>query len=239
MNAAGVVGAGGTLALLLVLQWILVLIARKYVADREVIFWDLVVTTEDERYSLSRLQLYMWFVTILISYGAIYFAQREGAIPDVPEELYILMGVITSSTVASTVITFTKKAAWNPGKPNFFIDVFFDSKNSLDLPRTQMFAWTIVIIVVYLVQVFRSLGDSSLPRVPAGLIVLMGISNGAYLGTKAAEPVQPSVSKPELPKPISLVDVAAATSSIQWTQATSAFADLVTKARQSNPKPNS
>lgn len=42
--------------------------------------------------------------------------------------------------------------------PNFFVDVFFDAKNSLDVPRTQMFAWTIVVSGVYLVQVFRSLG---------------------------------------------------------------------------------
>ena len=240
MNVPGMVGAVGTLTVLLMLQWALVLIARKYAINRTVAFWDLVVTTEDERYSLSRLQFYLWFVTILVSYGAMFFAQQRDrlVVPDVPEQLYILMGVVAASTVASTVITFTKKAAWNAGKPNFFVDVFLDSKDSLDLPRTQMFTWTIVIIIVYLTAVIRSLGADTLPSVPPGLIVLMGLSNAAYLGAKAAEPTQPAVSKPEPLKVKTVADLAIATPHIQWSQAADSFAKLVTKARQSNKRAN-
>jgi hypothetical protein len=52
-----------------------------------------------------------------------------------------------------------------------------------------MFVWTMVILIGYLVVLWNHYrqGLPSLPTVPEGLVVLMGISHGAYLGTKATE----------------------------------------------------
>ncbi len=75
-------------------------------------------------------------------------------------------------------------------QPDFVKDIFFDGKkNSLDLPRTQMFVWTIVSLCYFAIKLIQSSihGTPSLPDIPAGLVVLMGVSHGAYIGTKATE----------------------------------------------------
>ena len=153
---------------------------------------DLIVTSEDNRVSLSRLQFWLWFMVVVISWGAVSWANRR--LYPVPENLYILMGVNATAAVASSAITATKGFSPRAAKPNFFKDVFLDSRKTLDLPRTQMFVWTIIILVGYLsvlVEHYQQ-GLPSLPNIPEGLIALMGISHGAYLGTKATE--QPVVA---------------------------------------------
>ncbi len=206
-------GAITTLLLLFAFQAALVHMARKNSPKRAVSFWDLIVTTEDEKYSLSRFQYYLWFVVILISYGAVCFA--KGMLANIPEGLYLLMGVNTASAVASSAITFAKGTFSSGRSPNFFTDLFLDTKNSLDLPRTQMFAWTIALVVGYVLWVFRLIyaahdpNGLTLPQIDNGLIVLMGISHSAYLGAKAVEtstdihsaplgqPVKPSAPEPQ------------------------------------------
>lgn len=64
----------------------------------------------------------------------------------------------------------------------------------------------------------------------------MGISIAPYLGTKAAEPVRGPDIKSEVAKTVSVVDPSLTTPPVQWAQATSAFADLLTKARQAKTK---
>ena len=184
-------GATITILLLFAFQALLVHLARKGFPKRTVSFWDVIVTTEDEKYSLSRFQFYLWFVVILISYGAISFA--KGQLANITEGLYLLMGVNTASAVASTAITFTK-GTFRPGRsPNFFTDLFLDTKNSIDLPRTQMFVWTIVLGVGYVLWVIRLIHEATdpvkltFPELENGLVVLMGISHSAYLGAKAVE----------------------------------------------------
>jgi hypothetical protein len=148
---------------------------------------DLIITSDDNRFSLSRLQFWLWFVVVIISWGAISWATRR--LYTVPDNLYILIGVNVAATVASSAIAVTKGVHPRANKPNFFKDIFMDSKQTLDLPRIQMFIWTIIIVVGYVAVVIEHYrqGLPSLPNIPEGLIVLMGISHGAYLGTKAAE----------------------------------------------------
>jgi hypothetical protein len=148
---------------------------------------DLIITSDDNRFSLSRLQFWLWFVVVLISWGAISWTTRR--LYPVPEKLYILMGVNVAATVASSAIAVSKGVLPRADKPNFFKDIFTDSKQTLDLPRIQMFVWTLIIVIGYIAVVtehYRQ-GLPSIPNIPEGLIVLMGISHGAYLGTKAAE----------------------------------------------------
>lgn len=146
---------------------------------------DLIITSEDNRVSLSRLQFWLWLVVVIISWGAVSWTTRR--LHPVPENLYILMGVNVASTVAASAITVVKGISQKADKPRFFTDVFLDSRRTLDLPRIQMFVWTIITIVGYLIVLVEHYyqGLPSLPVIPEGLIVLMGISHGAYLGSKA------------------------------------------------------
>ncbi len=187
---------GAVLGLLLVIafQVFLVKAARRRAMEkgtnRDVRFMDLIVTCEDESYSLSRLQMYCWTVVVVIGFAAVFMANY--AIPDIPQNLYLLMGVNLAASVTATAIeTIKHKTPGRAGrrtgkKPEFLRDIFFEAEDSLDLPRTQMFGWTIISLLAFAVMLVRSFSSTpALPDIPAGLVVLMGVSNGAYLGAKA------------------------------------------------------
>lgn len=251
IKMSGFLGALVSLCFLIIFQVILVNIARSRAKEsgsiRQVRFMDLIITCEDDSYSLSRLQMYLWTGFIVIGYSAV-FASTPG-IPDIPQTLYILMGVNFSTAVAATAIntyktskpntipaalaapsptppaTATPAVSTTPGAeapdttppvtlsaappaappttpaptttavtaavkipPNFMNDIFFDSPDSLDMPRTQMFVWTVVSIGTFIVLLYQSFDSiPKLPGISEGLVALMGISNGAYLGAKASK----------------------------------------------------
>jgi hypothetical protein len=62
----------------------------------------------------------------------------------------------------------------------FFIDILSDN-DGLSFHRFQMFAWTIVLIIVFLSSVYRVL---TMPEFDGTLLALMGISSGTYIGFK-------------------------------------------------------
>jgi len=62
----------------------------------------------------------------------------------------------------------------------FIVDILSDD-NGLSFHRFQMFAWTIVLIIVFVSSVYRVL---SMPEFDNTLLALMGISNGTYIGFK-------------------------------------------------------
>jgi hypothetical protein len=138
--------------------------------------------------------MYLWTLVVVIGYAAVFlsnFKTPDFKMLDIPQNLYLLMGVNLAAAVTSTAIA-TRNGVKKPvGQPDFVKDIFFESeKNSLDLPRVQMFVWTIVSLcyfAIMLIQKFAEHGaEPSLPDIPTGLVVLMGVSHGAYLGAKAA-----------------------------------------------------
>lgn len=73
-----------------------------------------------------------------------------------------------------------------PREPQFFRDIFLEPgvAGSLDLPRTQMFLWTLISVVTYVtlfVAGFPRFDDkpNTLLEVPVGMLALMGLSQGA------------------------------------------------------------
>jgi hypothetical protein len=183
-----IIGAVGGFLILFIFQLWLVYVAnnkaRKLNAVKKVKLWDLIVTGEDGRYSISRLQMYLWTFAVVIGYGAVF--GYNFAPPDIPATLYMLMGVNVSATVASTAINTVRNEAVKQSEPDFWKDIFFESEASLDLPRTQMFVWTLISLCVFFFLLCQSLATKKLPDIPSGLVVLMGVSQGAYLGSKAA-----------------------------------------------------
>lgn len=60
-------------------------------------------------------------------------------------------------------------------------DILTDTGVGISFHRFQMFIWTLVLVVLFLVSVWNRL---SMPEFSATLLALMGISNGTYLGFK-------------------------------------------------------
>jgi hypothetical protein len=182
----GALGAVIAAAFLWGLQRFLITQANK-TRDNKLNFFDLIVTSEDNRWSLSRFQIYIWTVWVVIAFAQVAFATFS--FPIIPENLAILMGINGTTAVLSTAITDPQKHA-KVDNPNFFKDIFLDAEGTLDLPRTQMFIWTLVIFAIHIIIFWKGyLSSNSKPTIPevsGGLLILMGVSNGAYLGVKAA-----------------------------------------------------
>jgi hypothetical protein len=81
---------------------------------------------------------------------------------------------------------------------DFFTDILSDA-NGVNLHRFQMMAWTVVLSIVFVAQVYRDLG---MPEFSETLLSLMGISAGTFLGLKTTEPTVPTKpeSSPKQPK---------------------------------------
>src|SRR5574340_1288082 len=148
---------------------------------------DLIVTSEDISYRLSRFQIYICTVSVVIAFAAVAF--YTGAFPKIPSNVAILMGINGLTTVLSTAIAKPQQITVRNSSPTFYKDIFLDKNGTLDLPRTQMFIWTIVILITHFFICWNGFygGKPVIPDVDAGLLILMGVSNGAYLGVKAAD----------------------------------------------------
>jgi len=192
MQERGILGALIAFIFLFGLQSYIVGVVRRVAlqekSSRKIKFWDLIITREDNRYSLSRLQLYLWTIFVVMGYVAVCVAQYN--FPDIPTNLTLLIGVNAAASVAATGIFFNKKDSIRDSNnnPRLARDIFLESDDSLDLPRTQMFVWTIVSLGAFTILLVKTFvdGEPALPDVPIGLVALMGLSHGAYLGTKAA-----------------------------------------------------
>ena len=77
-----------------------------------------------------------------------------------------------------------------------------EDDDSLSLPKSQMLAWTVVALVLFLYQVLVMVSapptdlrtDPSLPDINSALVVLMGIGQGMYLGKKLLTTSTPAIA---------------------------------------------
>jgi hypothetical protein len=71
-----------------------------------------------------------------------------------------------------------------------FVDLFTSDKSPdiLDLMKFQMFGWTVIAIVIYVVTFLATLSNSitQLPGVDSSIVILTGVSQAGYLTGKAA-----------------------------------------------------
>lgn len=157
---------------------------------------------QDNRYSNSKFQMTIWIFLGIFSYVTFffqrYFAGTDlmsfSSIISIPENLGILMGIsagsfvgakaITSSQVSSGAITKLKAA--NPS----LLDLITDDNKVIDLGDLQMFAWTLIGALIYLLNFYRMwlyLDPSvevSLPTIDSSILALTGVSQAAYMGKK-------------------------------------------------------
>lgn len=96
METRGLLGAFLTFLFLIIFQGYLVKSARLRAVQtgskRTVKFMDLIITAEDDNYSLSRLQIYLWTFFIVTGFVAVFAS--AGEIPTIPPNLYLLMALI-------------------------------------------------------------------------------------------------------------------------------------------------
>lgn len=140
-------------------------------------------------YSLARVQMAAWFLVIICSWLLLYVWLHRFNV--LSESIMILMGITAGTGVGGMAIDNNKTESVPQRSAGFFKDVISDNY-TISLFRFQNFAWTLVLIIVFIHCVFVYL---KMPEFDTTLLLLMGISSGTYLGAKVTE-------KPEAPKSV-------------------------------------
>lgn len=133
-------------------------------------------------YSLAKTQMAIWLFTIMSSWLLLYVLKHT--FDTINESLVILMGISSGAGLgAATIDTNRKVKAVVARSQGFIRDILSDS-NGISFHRFQVFAWTVVMVLVFIRQVASYL---VMPEFSGPLLTLMGISSGTYLGFKVSE----------------------------------------------------
>ncbi|MDE3154379.1 MAG: IPT/TIG domain-containing protein [Acidobacteriota bacterium] len=187
--------------------------------------WSVLALAEgaDGRLSSSKFQFVVWTIVILWSYAVVYaarlfYAHDVAAISDLSPGLLMLMGLSITTTVAAKGITTsyvsTGRIKKTMTKASRFSDLVNDDQGYPDLSKMQLMAWTLVAIGVYLVTLhvqllhlvhWRQMGATvaelqqkhllALPDIDGSLMVLMGLSQGGYIGKKLTTTTVPRLTR--------------------------------------------
>jgi hypothetical protein len=157
--------------------------------------WKL-VKGADGPSSTSKFQWAVWLVVILFAYTVLWVLRaRAGdysAITTVPANLLIVLGFSTTTAAAAKGITvgyvqsgrITKPAAAQGDAGG----ILQDDTGYPDLTKIQMIGFTFIAVGVFLATFIHEIHTNSfatgLPNIDSSLLVLMGLSQGGYVGQK-------------------------------------------------------
>ena len=138
-------------------------------------------------YSLSRFQMAFWFFLVISGY--VFMWMITGELDTISESILALIGIGAGTALGSALIDAPATATGQPSPPptpshGFLTDVLTDGMGGVSFHRFQMFAWTIILGIIFVTEVYQEL---SMPEFSATLLGLMGISSGTYLGFKFPE----------------------------------------------------
>lgn len=168
--------------------------------------------------SLSRLQMVLWTTLILSALLTVALTNIGQRAPSplaiaVPGQLWLLMGISTTSLVGSPLL---KSSKMGNGKIETrddldeaeVADLFRGEEHSnarvLDLAKVQMFFFTLVLVLAYAAMLGSLFANNTsainnLPDLDQSMVALLGISHAGYLANKAiphpdapATPPQPA-----------------------------------------------
>lgn len=132
-------------------------------------------------YSLAKMQAAWWFFLVLASYLFIGLVAGDYN-TSITGTVLALMGISAATAVGSATIDAGKLDAAAPPvtRGKWWLDVLSDS-NGVNFHRFQMAAWTLVLGVIFVHDVYVGL---AMPKFDNTLLGLLGISAGTFLGMK-------------------------------------------------------
>jgi hypothetical protein len=108
-------------------------------------------------------------------------ATRSQALP--PDDVQKQQEALNRRAIIAAQVADLNKQTETPASENFLIDILSDA-NGVSFHRFQMAAWTVILIIIFMVSVWR---DLVMPDFSPTLLGLMGISSGTYIGFKFPE----------------------------------------------------
>jgi hypothetical protein len=159
------------------------------------------------RYSLTHFQIVLWTILILSSVLAVLISNGCQLPKDyaIPHELLGLMGISAGSAVLATGVKASKDG---PGPPNVAKAGPFTLSNGttttinprlaqiwlveegdladqvVDVTKYQNFIFTLVTVFYFVAMTWQ---NGNLPKLPDGIVWLIGISHAGYVGGKVPD----------------------------------------------------
>lgn len=146
---------------------------------------------EENTLSASKFQALLWTMTTLFAYTSVFgfrvLDKKEALVPELPNfpiSLLVLMGLSVVTAVGSKGVTIAYKS--EGVIPMESGGLATNPQGQGDLTKIQMLVWTFIAIGIYLITVvdYINAKEFILPEVDQALLVLMGVSQGAYIGNK-------------------------------------------------------
>jgi hypothetical protein len=136
------------------------------------------IKSSDGRASLSAFQILLW--SFVVAASAVYVMVLSGTLINVTTGTLTLLGIAGAAGVMAAAVDQPTGAPPVPA-PAWRDLVIERGGTTPDVSRIQMLLFTVVSAAFVLLQVSNYY---VIPDIPAGYLVLMGISNGVYVGRK-------------------------------------------------------
>jgi hypothetical protein len=160
-------------------------------------FWSFFIDKETNTYSLSKFQLLAFSTVFVFGYLYVFLCswlvQWHFVLPDVPANFSAILGMSAGTTVAAAGATSARGSKGAGGLLPSAAD-FITTGGQVVPERFQFFVWTLVACFGFLALLISQNPATiqGFPTFPDGLLYVMGVSAGGYLGgklTRAAGPV--------------------------------------------------
>ncbi|MGO9577890.1 MAG: hypothetical protein ACLP2P_00610 [Desulfobaccales bacterium] len=141
------------------------------------------VAGKDGGASLSLAQILLW--TILVLSASLFVLVASGKLLDLTNDVLVLLGIAGGASVIAKITASAKDekglaiAAPAPKEPKW--QDLLQTDGQADLYKFQMALFTLLAAVFVTGKI---IGTFEFPVLPAGLLTLIGISNGVYLAAK-------------------------------------------------------
>jgi hypothetical protein len=185
----------------IVSSFLIIFVVLRYAASgaRYSMITRFLLDADTNSFSLSKFQVFAWLTIIVFAYVYVLFCRItiQGVMkwPEFPGAVAGMFGLSLGAAVASSAVT-ESKGNKGAGAEHPSMADFFSSGGVVAADRFQFFVWTLVGFFGYLSLLWFSdpTTIATVPAVPDGLLYLMGVSAGGYVGGKLARKPGPNIT---------------------------------------------
>jgi hypothetical protein len=161
-------------------------------------FWSFFIDKQTNSYSLSKFQLFSFFSVFVFGYLYVFLCrwlvQWQFVLPDVPSSFSGILAISAGTTLAAAGATAARGSKGSGPVTPSAAD-FITSGGQVVPERFQFFVWTLVACFGF-VALLVSQDPATIekfPSFPEGLLYVMGVSAGGYLGGKLMRSAGPVI----------------------------------------------
>jgi hypothetical protein len=162
----------------------------------------LLLDAETDTYSLAKYQFYVWTIAALFGYAYLAFSrvlvQGQYELPDIPGSLPAIVGLGAGTSITSQAITnFRGPKGAGDEEPKF--SDLITTGGSVAAERVQHLVWTTVGALGFIFVIAQiapeTINSDTFPKIPEGLMYIMGLSSMGYLAGKLARKPGPVIDE--------------------------------------------